>query len=229
MTFLVAFLVGSALPPGVEPEKAVTLKYVRRVEGQFIKESEVTLTRSGRGATYTSTTERGDEKMTLTLHFDEKNHIRTAEASLTDAKGTRTATLTLADRHIQFKRAGTTDFIKTGPDPILTTAPDWSDVFQLVSRYDARKGGRQEFAGVWFHPVEGTRTLTFAVERVGQDKITLKEEEVKLDRYHVRLRSGDYAVWLDSAGRVIKILPRGAGSSPVVLEGYEEATRELVP
>jgi hypothetical protein len=229
MTFVLSILAACALAPGAEQDKPLTLQYLRRAGDRFVPESKVTLTRKDRGASYVSVTERGDEKTTLTLQFDDKNHVRTAEVALTGPRGKQTATLTLLDGQAQLKRAGTTDFLKVGPDPILTTAPDWSDVFQLVNRYNTKKGGQQEFAGVWFHPVEGARTLTFSIERVGHDKITVKEEEVRLERYLIRLRSGAYGVWVDNGGRVIRIVPQGAANAPVVLEGYQESTRDLVP
>src|SRR5262249_24290267 len=104
--------------------------------------------------------------------------------------------------------------------------PDWSDVIQLVTRYDAKKSGRQEFGGIWFRPVEQPMILTFTIERVGEDKITLKEQDVKLNRYVITLRSGGYRVWSDDEGRVVRVVPRGGGGGFVV-EGYEEETRKL--
>src|SRR5262249_24914865 len=98
---------------------------------------------------------------------------------------------------------------------------------QLVTRYDAKKGGKQEFGGVWFHPVEQPLTLTFTIERVGEDKIKLSNKEMKLRRHDIVLRSGNYRTWSDDDGRIIRIAPRGGDGTPMVLEGYEEATRDL--
>src|SRR5262249_48039734 len=139
------------------------------------------------------------------------------------------AELGLFKDHARLKREGTTELLNRVPDaPVVTTAPDWSDVIQLVTRYDAKKGGRQEFGGLWFHPVEQPQIpIAFTIERAGTDKITLKEKEIALHRHDIHLRSGGYRAWSDADGRVVRIAPRGPGGVPVVLEGYEEATREL--
>jgi hypothetical protein len=41
------------------------------------------------------------------------------------------------------------------------------------------------------------------------------------------LRSGEYLVWAQPEGIVCRIVSRRAGAAPVVLQGYEEATRRL--
>jgi hypothetical protein len=69
--------------------------------------------------------------------------------------------------------------------------------------------------------------LTFTVERVGHDTVRKGAAELRLDRYRIRLRSGDYFAWADADRRDYKLLPLPARASPVVLEGYEEATRRL--
>jgi hypothetical protein len=127
----------------------------------------------------------------------------------------------------RLKRDGTTDLLQAPANPVVTTAPDWSDIFELVRRYDAGKGGKQEFPGLWFHPTRPLRQLTFSVERVGDDRVKIKDGGQKLGRYRVTLRSGGYLVWARADGRVCKILPGGGRAVPVVLEGYEEATSRL--
>ena len=104
---------------------------------------------------------------------------------------------------------------------------------QLMKRYDAKKGGKQEFGGIWFHPVDQLLTPTFTIDRVGEDKITVKvkdtleEKEVGLQRYDIQLRSGGYRAWSDDDGRIVRIVPRGTNSSPIMLEGFEELTSKL--
>src|SRR5262249_9186951 len=112
-------------------------------------------------------------------------------------------------------------------DPIVTTAPDWSDIFQLVRRYDGKKGGRQEFTGLWIHPVRDHLVLKFRIERVGEDTIRFRDRHVVLDRHRIRLRSGDYLTWADADGRVYKLFPAGQPKAVVVLEGFEEAANKL--
>jgi hypothetical protein len=199
---------------------------------KYVVESEITITPAQRGSVYTSTTSRtsddGDTKMTLTLRLDANNAITTAEALLTTPKSKKKATLGLFKDHARLKREGTTELLDRVPEsPVVTTAPDWSDVIQLVTRYDSKKGGKQEFGGVWFHPVDQPQILTFTIERTGEDKIKLKEQEIELRRHEIHLRSGGYRAWSDGDARIVRIVPRGQGGVPIVLEGYEEATREL--
>lgn len=57
--------------------------------------------------------------------------------------------------------------------------------------------------------------------------MTVKDKTVELTRYRIQLRSGDYLVWARPDGTVCKLIAKGAKAVPVVLEGYEEATRNL--
>jgi len=229
MLTLFVILAGCGLLAAAEPDKPTTLRYLRPSGDKFVLESAVTTTRDKDGTTtYVSLTDRGSEKMTLTLRFNKKGEIKEAEAVQETAQGKKQVSATLDNSKIRLVQDGAThDILNPPANPIVTTAPDWSDIFQLVQRYDGKKGGKQEFSGLWIHPTKKTLMLTFTIERLGSDTIKVKDAEMKLDRYRVRLRSGDYLVWADPSGRVCKLLPPGAKASPVVLEGYEEATREL--
>ena len=230
MTPLLPLVLGCLLAP--HEDKPAPLRYLRPSGDKYVVESEITVTPGERGSVYTSTTNRstdaGELKMTLTLRLDADNAIRSAEAVLTTSKGTKKATLTLFRDHAQLRRGGTLDLLNhVANAPVVTTAPDWSDVIQLVTRYDAKKGGKQEFGGIWIHPIDQPLTPTFTIERVGEDKITLKDQDIKLFRHDIRLRSGGYRAWSDADGRVVRIVPHGSGGTPIVLEEYEVATREL--
>jgi hypothetical protein len=229
MSVFAAVLAVTSLWPGADAEKPVPVRYFRLVDGQFVLECEVTTTRSDKGTTYVSRTDHGgDKNATLTIHFDPKNRLEAAEVVQEMAKGKKTASLTLQGENLQLKHDTISDYYKVTGDPVVTTAPDWSDIFQLVRRYDGKMGGRQEFPGVWFHPTEPLKLLTFSIERVGNDTLALKDKAVVLDRFRVKLRSGDYLAWAETTGRVCKLVSLGdKPMPPVVLEGYEEATREL--
>jgi hypothetical protein len=231
MTPVLPLILGCLLAQA-QDEKSTALKYMRPEGDKFVLESEISVTPRKRGWTYTSTTHRttedGELKMTLTIELDAANTIQSAEAVLTTPKETKKATLTLFKDHARLKRGGTTEVFNRVPaDPIVTTAPDWSDIIQLMKRYDAKKGGKQEFGGIWFHPVDQLLTPTFTIDRTGADKITVNEKEMNLLRHDIRLRSGAYRAWADDEGRIVRIVPLGSGGSPVVLEGYEEATQGL--
>jgi hypothetical protein len=226
MSVVLSILIGCALAPSADTSKSLKLRYVRLVDGELVTESTVTTTRTDKGTTYVSVTERGDTQMTLTLRFNKDNRLTDAEAVLQRDKRKQTALLTLTPKRAMLKRGGTTDVFKVAADPIVTTAPDWSDIFQLVNRYDAKKAGKQEFAGVWFHPTEQTLMPTFTIERVGKNQITVKDKKETLDRYRIQLRSGEYTAWANPSGVVVKLQQKG---TVVALEEYEEATRELRP
>jgi hypothetical protein len=231
MTPVLPLILGCLLAQTAD-DKPTQFKYMRPEGDKYVVESEITLTPGKRGFTYTSVTNRGTDKdsvkMTLTIHFDANNIIQSAETVLATPKASKKATLTLYKDHARLKRSGTTDILNRVPEsPIVTTAPDWSDIIQLMKRYDAKKGGQQEFGGIWFHPEEDLLMPTFTIERVGKDKITLGDREIELHRHDIQLRSGGYRAWSDDDGRIVRIVPRGSGGSPVVLEGYEAATKEL--
>jgi hypothetical protein len=226
MSPLVWTLLGWGLLAAPDPDKPAPLRYLRLEGDRFVLESEVLTTKGG---TYTSKTTRRDETLTLTIRHGEKGEPLMADALLEKGKQSKKAVLDLTGPTAQLKRGGTLDLFKAPANPVVTSAPDWSDVFTLVRRYDAAKGGKQEFAGLWFHPALPHRILTFTIERTGTDKVMVKDKPVELTRYQAHLRSGDYIVWALPDSVVCKLMGREAKAVPVVLEGYEEATRNLTP
>src|SRR5262249_34849440 len=162
---------------------------------------------------------RGKETMTLTLRFAEKNRLLDAQAAHDTPRGRQTASLTWRDKKAVLRRAGdiTEVLDKATPDRIVTTAPDWSDIIQLAARYERGRGGKQEFPGLWIHPTQPPRLLTFTIEHVGSDSIQVKDKEEKLARFRITLRSGAYLVWTDSGGQVIKLMVPGKPASAIVL------------
>src|SRR5262249_27899946 len=217
-------LLSAGLSWAADPDKPKPLRYLRPHGDKLVLESEISETRSKEGAIYTSLTDRGPEKMTLTLHFDKERRVQRAEAVQQDAKGKRRAEVVFEGNTAQLRRGDATTRINDIGDPIVTTAPDWTDIFQLVRKYDGDKGGRQEFTGLWIHPVKDHLVLKFRIERLGTDTIS---PQLSLDRYRIRLRSGDYLVWADANRRVYKLFPAGQPKAFVALEGFEEATKKL--
>jgi hypothetical protein len=219
MSAAVALLFAGLLP-AADPATPAPLRYLRPADGRFVLDTELTLD----GTTLVSRAGPDGERMTLTVQLDRANRVASAEAVLETAQATRSAVVSVQGGQARLKRGGATDFYDAGGGLVVATAPGWAEVLQLVRRYDARKGGRQEFAGLWVHPAERTQAVTFAVERLGADKLTVKDQEVTLRRYQMRLRGGDHLVWVDEAGRVVKVQPPGKGP-PVVLEGFEETIK----
>ena len=120
--------------------------------GKYVAAADVTTTRGEDGAVVTVRT-KPPEKMTVTLRLDKSGQATGAEV-IRDPKG---VTLTLGEKGTgTMKRGGVTDFLKDLPaNPIVAAGPDWTDVLQVVRRYDASKGGKQEFAGLSIDPMQG--------------------------------------------------------------------------
>ena len=74
-------------------------------------------------------------------------------------------------------------------------------------------------------PAQGLEKHTFTAERQPADTVTVKDKEMKLDRFRLKLRGGDYAAWADGEGRVVRVQGLAPKAVPVVLEGFEDATR----
>jgi hypothetical protein len=211
-----------------DADKSSTHRYLRPEGGKYVLACELTTTTSGAGSTAVSRTLSSNETMTLAIRFDKSGRVVQAEALMEAGPVKKTAVLAVADKGAAtLKRGGITDYLKVSPDLVVVTDPDWGGVFQLVRRYDAKKGGKQEFASFWFHPAQAYQTATFTVERVGEDRITVSDKSLSLDRYQVQLRGGACLVWADADGKVCKVLPQKKGAAPLVLEGVEDATKDL--
>src|SRR5262249_36530999 len=153
-----------------------------------------------------------------------KRRVRGAEAVRETAEGKQTVTVVFKGKEVVLTRKGKAERLAVTPDVVVTTAPDWSDIFWVVRRYDRAKGGKQKFAGLWIHPVQDTRQLTFTAEPEKEDVIEVGGKKLPLRRYRVVLRSGAYLVWADRAGTVYHLMPPGKPGAAVILEGYEKAT-----
>jgi hypothetical protein len=228
MCFLLPLVVGCALFPA-DAEKPTPIRYLRSDMGKFVTAGEVTATRADDGSVVTSRTERPDDRITLTLRYDRDGKLTSAEA--VNDGDRKAVTLTFGEKGTgTMKRGGLTDFLKDLPaNPVVATGPDWTDVLQLVRRYDAAKGGKQQIAGLSLDPVHGVQKQTFTAERQTADTVTVKDKAVKLERYRLKLRGGDYTAWADGEGRVVRVHGLAAKAVPVVLEGFEDATRGLKP
>jgi hypothetical protein len=235
---IVLFSLFSLLPASLlraaEPDKSRPVRYLKRAGGKFVLESEITEAQGAKGSTYISRTVRPGEQMTLTLQFDKKQKLISARVVQEMDKTSRSAKLTFQGTSALLTRPGKDPVMlaKIAPNVVVTTAPDWSDIFQLIRRYDQINGGRQEFPGLWIHPVKDTLRLTFSIERVGVDKITSGKGPknpggLLLSRYKIHLRSGDYLAWADSAGRVYKLMAAGKPATSVVRDGWQHKTGRL--
>ena len=49
------------------------------------------------------------------------------------------------------------------------------------------------------------------------------------DRFRLKIRGSDYTAWVDGDGRMVRVQGLAPKAVPVVLEGFEDATRGLKP
>jgi hypothetical protein len=205
------------------------LEYVRPAGDKYVLECVVTHKQTPGGFLYRSVTHRPNEKMTLSLVWDKQQRLQSAQLEQETAQGKKTATVVFQNKTAKVQRPGQeAEQVAFAAEPVLaTTAPDWSDIWIAMARYDQKKGGKQEFAGLWFHPVKPALSLTFTVEPLGHDTILSAGQKLKLGRFRVHLRSGNYLVWASAQGQVYKLMPPGQPKSAVILKGHEQATLAL--
>jgi hypothetical protein len=220
----ICYLLLLAAPP---EERPLNLRYLRPAGDKWVTESEVRYRPGSDLSLYSSETTRPDGE-TLLLRIKRVGG-RTAEAIIQHDKGgdRKTAQVTWDGDTVKLSRGGKTENLKVPPDPVITSAPDWSDILALVRRYDRKKGDKQEFPGLWFHPTQPHRILAFSVEGTGSVRAQHEGKPLDLQAFKITIRSGGYKVWALPTGEVVKILPDGPKATPVVLEGYTETTKGL--
>jgi len=224
-----AVLAASLLVAGCTalPEHA---RYVRVLAKGTAPECEFTL-RSGRdGWSIESVTNPARPAMTVTSRFDSADRLLEARAATGDGREVR---VKAGYGMARIERLGReTQDVDAPKGVIVTSAPDWTDTFLISRRYDRTKGGRQEFPGLWIHPVQAIQRLTFTAEAQGTETLEHDGERLELVRLSIRLRGNSpYLAWADSRGRMIKLvsLPFGEGAIQLVLEGFEPCADALNP
>jgi hypothetical protein len=217
-------------PAGDVMDKA---RYLRPSDRAFVFECEIVLKKSKGGSSIESVTERGKTKLTVTSRYDERDRLTGAEASIGGDKE-KTVTVAVAAGKARVQRKGQeAQQFEVPEGVIVTSAPDWTDTFLLCRRYDRTKGGKQSFPGLWIHPEQAGQSLTFAIERTGQDTIEHAGKKLTLDRHTIWLRGNStYAAWADARGKMIKLVPlpsKEKATNWLILEGYEESAAGLRP
>ena len=209
-------------------------RYVRPSAKAFLFECEVTVKKFKSGSTVESVTERGKLKLTVASRYDERDHLTAADAILENDGKKMTATVTTTDRKARVQREGkdAQEFeVRSGV--IVTSAPDWTDAILMCRRYDVKAGGKQSFPGLWIHPEQPSQSLTFTIEKDGEESIDHAVEKLKLSRFTIGLRGNSrYAAWADTGGRMIKLVPlpyKENASNWIVREGYEKSAANLWP
>lgn len=226
---ILCVLLGSPLQEG----DRVETRYVRVSPKGKASECAFSVRRSEKGWEIESVTGRGKSTLTVTARFDSSDTLLEAEAVLGTGEERKAALVGVV--------AGKASVQREGQDPqafevpagvIVTSAPDWTDTFLICRRYDRAKAGKQEFPGLWIHPVQPAQRPTFTAEKTGGATVEQGGQKIEVDRLAIRLRGGSaYVAWADPKGRLLKLvsLPYKEGTAELVLEGFEDATAGLKP
>ncbi len=227
-----ALIVAAALQPDETPKKPTkeTVRYLKPSGTDWVLESEIEVSRDKDGMAATSVTKRGRSQLTLKSKFDAAHRLIDAVVTISGGDQDQTGRAVRSEDKARVTRQdGEATDLDCPPGVIVTSAPDWTDAFFMVRRYDLSRGGRQEFAGLWIHPTQPPLRLTFAIDRLGENTVEHDGENVRLDRFAVELRGGSRYVGWGVAARLIRLVPQGAPQQGIVLDGWQKTTSELRP
>lgn len=158
--------------------------------------------------------------------YDRKDQLTAAIVAQSTGGKKTIALVTVTAGRAEITSGGKTTELEVPPSVIVTSAPDWSDVFLMCRRYDRAKGGKQSFPGLWLHPDKGAFRLTFTIERVGKDTIELGEKKRMADRFIIHLRNkSEYTAWADDDGLLLRLRP-GSKGTPAYELLLDKASRE---
>jgi hypothetical protein len=209
----------------------------RRENGTL--ETEIRRAQIASGLRAVSVTQQGNVKLTLTVEQNRQEELLTAEvvvasSTLNPQSSTLRATATYGDGKATVQRGQQRPQVFECPSQLIcTSAPDWTDTVLLCLKYDLKRGGKQEFPALWFHPTQPAQQTTFTAEWTGSQRIQWGFLFLQVNRLMLTIRGGSrYVAWTTEDGRMVKLIPthregtlQRAGS--LYLEGYENATREL--
>ena len=208
--------------------------YVRPSGKTFVFECEITIKKTKTGSNVESVTERGKTRLTISSRYDERDRLTSAEVIVVVDGKKKTAAVTAAEGKAKVQREGqAAQEFDVRPGVIVTSAPDWTDTWLLCRRYGRKAGAKQSFPGLWIHPEQACQSLTFAIEKDGQDTIEDTDKKLVLNRFTIWLRGNSrYAAWADENGKMIKLVPlpyKEGAMNWLVLDGYEKTAARLWP
>ena len=215
--------------PSRADESSGEIRYVRPVGDKYVTECTFALSRDKTGWSIMSQT----GSMQVEAKYDADDNLQNAKATLMSGKSSKSATVQVQDGKAKVERdAAEPQEFDVPKRTIVTSAPDWSDVFQLCRRFDRTKNGKQEFPALWIHPEKPARRLTFTIEVLGNVHIMHDGKAVELARFQIHIRDNSaYMAWAQADGRMVKLLPLPAKDSApgMTLEGYEKSAAGLRP
>jgi hypothetical protein len=210
-----------------------TASYVRFAGAAFATECKFRIAREPSGWRIVSRTDRGTVQMEVETRYNAYQQPVSARVVLTQNGTSKTANVLVKDGKATVTREGQPSETFDAPKgTIVTSAPDWTDVFLLCRHYDRRDKEKQEFPALWIHPIQPPQRLTFSIELQGKDAIEHDGKKVELSRFEIMIRgSSRYVAWADPQGRMVRLIPlplKGTASG-LTLEGYEKSVAGLRP
>jgi hypothetical protein len=206
-------------------------QFLRPSGSEFVKETKIRLLRTDEGSVVTSITQRGEQTLTVTSRFDSKHRLTSAKVKMRQGERSQFAEVRVTGQTAHVVRdSKETSELACPVGVIVTSAPDWTDAFMAVQRFDLTGTPTQEFPGLWIHPTRKPLELTIKLTRLGKDSVTLGKKTEALDRFLLELRGGSrYVVWRNQQGQLVRLVAAMQGSGGIVLSGWELATRSLKP
>lgn len=214
-------------------EKAMeeTVRFGRPAGKAFVPEAAFTIRRDKEGWEMESVTGRGKVEMRVSARYDALDRLRSASATLSRKDHKAAARVEVDRGKAKVLPLGKPEQEFDVPAGVLvTSAPDWSDIFLLCRHWDAKKKGKQEFAGLWIHPEQKAQLLKFTIELEGMDRALVRGKEVALNRFRIAIRGPNpYLAWADAEGVLVKLVPlpykEGSG---LIRAGWEDLWGKLV-
>ncbi len=231
VAWLFVLLCGERALHGTQKHESETIRFLRVSGSEFVKESEIHLMQTEQSFVVTSITQRGEQTLTVNSRFDSNRTLVSAKVTLRRGERTQSASVIVTDRTARVLRDGNeTNELACPGGVIVTSAPDWTDSFMAVRRYDLKGGTTQTFPGLWIHPPRPPLELTITLTLIGHDSVMLRNSSKILDRFLLVLRGGSrYLVWRNQQGQLVRLMPATKSSGGIVLTGWELATRDLQP
>ena len=211
-------------------ENRESFRFLRVSGSEFIRETEIHLARTEDKYIVTSMTYRGAQTLTVTSRFDSENQaLVSAKVTLKEGKRIQSASVGVVEGTAQATRDGHEPNKLACPSGVIvTSAPDWTDSFMAVRRYDLKGRKTQTFPGLWIHPTREPLKLTIRLTRLGHDSVTHDNKIATLDRFLLVLRGGSrYIVWRNHQGHLVRLVPAMSSDGGIVLSGWKLATRGL--
>lgn len=211
--------------------KEETFRYLRPGPKGFVADTTITFRDMKDGWSLESAT-GGDKGMKVTARYDNKDRLLSAEAALLKEGVRATVEVDKAVAQVLTKELGVQKF-PVEPRVIVTSAPDWGDIFLLCALYDVKAGGQQKFVGLWIHPTQKSMLLPFTVTAEGSDIIDRDGKKVPLGKYRIQIRGPNpYLAWADAEQNLVKLMPlpvKDGRPTGLIREGWEKSWEVLAP